>query len=253
MNQRLKNNKGITLIALIITIIILIILAGISISILTGQDGLINKVKQGTQNYQNAAIEEQERLNTIYDGVGTGIASNTGTIYDVSEKQRKIDELQAELDALKADLGDKAATPNKMLKDYQAYVNGELVTGMIESKSEQTYTPGTTNQTIAAGQYLSGDQTILGDADLKAENIKNGVEIFGITGTLTDKHIETGYVDITYSHSSWLYKTINFSRSYTSTPVVYYKYGAGQTGGCVYLHETSVSSFKLGYILDCSW
>ena len=230
MKERLKNSKGITLIALIITIIILIILAGISISILTGQDGLINKAKQGTQNYQNAAIEEQAMLNNLFDDFTTGVAIASG-----------------DLEAITHIDNEQAATSDKILKDYKAYVNGELVTGMIESKSEQTYTPGTTNQTIAAGQYLSGDQTILGDADLKVENIKNGVEIFGITGTLTDKHIETGYVDITYSHSSWLYKTINFSRSYTSTPVVYYKYGAGQTGGCVYLHETSVSSFKLGY------
>ena len=34
-----KNNKGITLIALVVSIIVLLILAGISISILTGQNG----------------------------------------------------------------------------------------------------------------------------------------------------------------------------------------------------------------------
>ena len=230
MKAKLKNNKGITLIALIITIIILIILAGISISILTGQDGLINKAKQGTQNYQNAAIEEQVMLNNLFDDFTTGVAIASG-----------------DLEAITHIDNEQAATSDKILKDYKAYVNGELVTGMIESKSEQTYTPGTTNQTIAAGQYLSGDQTILGDADLKAENIKNGVEIFGITGTLTDKHIETGYVDITYSYSDWLYKTINFSRSYSSNPAVYYKYNAGSTGGSVYLYSTSTTGFRFGY------
>ena len=53
----MRNNKGITLIALVITIIVLIILAGISISILMGEDGLITKAKQGAQNYQNASVE----------------------------------------------------------------------------------------------------------------------------------------------------------------------------------------------------
>ena len=47
----------------------------------------------------------------------------------------------------------------------------------------QTITPGTTNQTIASGKYLTGAQTILGDADLVAENIKKDVTIFGVTGT----------------------------------------------------------------------
>ena len=62
----MRKNNGITLMALVITIIILIILAGISISLLMGEDGLITKAKQGAQNYQNATLEEQERLNTLY-------------------------------------------------------------------------------------------------------------------------------------------------------------------------------------------
>lgn len=46
-----------------------------------------------------------------------------------------------------------------------------------------TYTPTTTNQVINAGQYINGVQTILGDANLIAGNIKKDVSIFSITGT----------------------------------------------------------------------
>ena len=49
-------------------------------------------------------------------------------------------------------------------------------------KAAQTYTPGTTNQTIAAGRWLTGAQTINGDANLVANNIKSGVTIFGVMG-----------------------------------------------------------------------
>ena len=59
---------------------------------------------------------------------------------------------------------------------------GLKITGTIASKAAATYTPGTTNQTIASGQYLSGAQTIKGDANLVAANIKKGTSIFGITG-----------------------------------------------------------------------
>ena len=83
MKETLKSKKGITLIALIITIIVLIILAGISIAVLTGEDGLITKAKQGAQNYQNAAIEEQQALNSIYTQADTqlttGSTNNSGT------------------------------------------------------------------------------------------------------------------------------------------------------------------------------
>ena len=53
----------------------------------------------------------------------------------------------------------------------------------VTKKSAATYIPKTTNQSIASGQYLSGTQTIKGDANLVAGNIKSGVSIFGVTGT----------------------------------------------------------------------
>ena len=53
----------------------------------------------------------------------------------------------------------------------------------VTKKAAATYTPKTTDQSIASGQYLSGTQTIKGDANLVAGNIKSGVSIFGVTGT----------------------------------------------------------------------
>ena len=67
----------------------------------------------------------------------------------------------------------------------------------VTKKSAATYTPGTSDQNIASGQYLNGTQTIKGDsnltagniqtikgdANLVAGNIKSGVSIFGVTGT----------------------------------------------------------------------
>ena len=58
--NKLKKNKGITLIALVITIIIMVMLAGISISILGGQDGLIEKAKSGANDYK--ASSDLEKL-----------------------------------------------------------------------------------------------------------------------------------------------------------------------------------------------
>lgn len=53
----------------------------------------------------------------------------------------------------------------------------------VTKKAAATYTPKTSDQSIAASQYLSGAQTIKGDANLVAGNIKSGVSIFGVTGT----------------------------------------------------------------------
>ena len=53
----------------------------------------------------------------------------------------------------------------------------------VTKKSAATYTPGTSDQSIASGQYLNGTQTIKGDSNLTAGNIKNGVRIFNVTGS----------------------------------------------------------------------
>lgn len=56
-------------------------------------------------------------------------------------------------------------------------------TSQLTAKAAATYTPTTADQTIASGQYLTGAQTIKGDANLLAENIKKDVSIFSIVGT----------------------------------------------------------------------
>ena len=61
-------------------------------------------------------------------------------------------------------------------------ISGSL-TYQLPTKAGTTYTPSTTNQTIASGTYLTGAQTIVGDANLVPANIAQGVSIFGVTGT----------------------------------------------------------------------
>lgn len=53
----------------------------------------------------------------------------------------------------------------------------------LDTQAAQTITPGTVDKTIAVGLYLTGTQTIKGDANLLPENIVSGKTIFGVAGT----------------------------------------------------------------------
>ncbi len=80
-----RKERGITLIALVITIIVLLILAGVSIAMLTGENGILTQAQRAKTETENAATNEQARLdeyNQIMDnwinGGTTGGGDTTG-------------------------------------------------------------------------------------------------------------------------------------------------------------------------------
>ena len=65
--KTIKKNNGITLIALVITIIVLLILAGVTIATLTGENGILTRASQASE--QTEIAEEKEQLSLAYTGV----------------------------------------------------------------------------------------------------------------------------------------------------------------------------------------
>ena len=121
----------------------------------------------------------------------------------------------------------------------------------VTKKSATTYTPGTTDQTIASGQYLNGTQIIKGDSNLVAGNIKSGVSIFGVsgsyagsggssgglvtkTGTTTSATIETGLSSIKI--------LVIYTDSFSSTGFIQGTYVADE-GIMHYTYCSSYSSY----------
>ena len=83
MRVNFKENKGITLIALVVTIIVLLILAGISISMLTGQNGILNRASEAKEKTATAQKEENETLNDyekIMDKYTSNLSSTKETM-----------------------------------------------------------------------------------------------------------------------------------------------------------------------------
>lgn len=69
----MKEQKGITLVALVITIIILLILAGISIATLSGDNGLFNRARQAKNNTLDAQNRENEALNSYNNAIDNAL------------------------------------------------------------------------------------------------------------------------------------------------------------------------------------
>ena len=149
----------------------------------------------------------------------------------------------------------------------QGYHNGQgYIDQSIATKGAQTYTPSTVNQTIGAGQYLSGTQTILGDPNLVAANIRIGKSIFGVNGNYKGDNIYLPLI------SKGMFKNgfsiINAKKPGTSSYTMYINENAGSGSEiyvgiyesnpgygasiCAYcpmpVNLTDYNTFRIGYI-----
>lgn len=57
-----KKERGITLVALVVTVVVLLILAGITLTLVLGQNGIVTKTNAAKTNYTNAQAQETEEL-----------------------------------------------------------------------------------------------------------------------------------------------------------------------------------------------
>ena len=74
------NNNGITLIALVITIIVLIILAGVAISMLSGDNGILNQAAEAREQTEQESTAEQVRLAVTTSMINENHKVDPGTL-----------------------------------------------------------------------------------------------------------------------------------------------------------------------------
>ena len=89
----MRNKKGITLVSLVVTIIVLIILAGVSINLTLGENGIITIAKKARENMELAKEDEERQLNELYaqivtEGGSSGSASDDAIIRLVEFKRQ---------------------------------------------------------------------------------------------------------------------------------------------------------------------
>ena len=80
--KQVMEKNGITLIALVVTIVVLLILAGITISLVFSENGIITKAQEAANKTKEAVINEQEGFNKLYNELVNALDSEKGEKWD---------------------------------------------------------------------------------------------------------------------------------------------------------------------------
>mgnify|MGYP004588358563 FL=1 len=149
--QKLKNQNGITLVALVITTIILLVLAGITVVALSGENGLFSKTKQAREKY--SISEAKEKLTTKLMQLQTEVTDEEQRSATIEDINKLVDENSKYYD--KEIEGVKDRNENKLVKisGYYFEVDGQLnIVGNIDASelvvTETTYKVNSTNENI---------------------------------------------------------------------------------------------------------
>ena len=139
----MKKEKGITLVTLVITIIILIILAGVSITTLVGDNGIITKAKQARENIIYAGKEEQEQLNELFleleqNGSYTEDEEDAKKDEMIELLQKQVEELKQQVSELQQE-NESLEQENETMKQEIANLNTQIenLNGQISNLKEE--------------------------------------------------------------------------------------------------------------------
>ena len=177
MNKNFKNKqeRGITLIALVVTIVVLLILAGVSISLVLSNNGVISKSKDARNQYAEAQTNDEKQLNEVSDWIEETVGEKAGgSDYDPASDGVPIPEGYYYVGGTKA----KGLVISDAEADNEKYKGQENV-GKDLSGNQWVWvpveTPSSLYTTVAAGQALSGSTGV------KTTKYTNSAMISGIT------------------------------------------------------------------------
>jgi type II secretory pathway pseudopilin PulG len=159
----MRNQKGITLIALVITIIVLLILAGVTIAMLTGENGILTNANKSSSS--NAYYGADEQMKLAYMSVRAEIMAQTVA----DSRYSPVDHIEDLADVVRKDLNIPASTATKV-GNWTVSASGSIIT--IRYDDNKIYEKTIDANTPKQNGYVIGKITVYDAANGDAQYAK---------------------------------------------------------------------------------
>ncbi len=206
----MKKRDGITLVALVITIVILIILAGVSLNLTLGESGIVTIAKQAKENMEIAQIKEETKLNELYTQIEVegGITGNLN--YDAIEKLQEFKRAIANAITNQGIPTSEDATKEEMVE------NINKIKGNTEfNVSQLLYNSTKKNETTQFKEITGGSFT-------QSVYAENGTSMYAQSQPTTARTDKIKLIEINNDTITALYTcTFRLGRSFSETGNLY--------------------------------
>ena len=196
MSIRKTKEKGITLIALMVTIIVIIILAGITISAIKGNSGIISKADESKSQTERTEVIEKAKMTISNEIVGNG--GNELTRSELKEILEKYFIEVPEDYTMDTELTTKSEYGNYKIKVSEIYDRDIMIASEEESDDNTTITPSTPSQSQTSsstgGNSSSSNNSTSGSTSNNGNTTTGGNT--GSSGTLVSEN-STTEIDVT--------------------------------------------------------
>lgn len=138
----MKGNKGITLIALVITIIVLLILAGVSIAMLSGENSILTRARSAGKESSISSAKEQIAL-----AINEGITEYDALVYSNNTTASMVEQVKTKITTAVSNINKDSAVTATVTTELSSSANGKVT---ITYKGDNTSIVGTIDKTTCA-------------------------------------------------------------------------------------------------------
>ena len=191
MKTKIKNEKGITLIALVVTIVVLLILAGVSINAVFSDNGIIKRAQEAQNKMDEAQQNDLDAINGLNEWIDSMSNTNKSTITPTKTKLG--------MPTLTYISSNHQINLSKVVNvDHYDFYNGSTKLCTIDANGDAVGTPELTTMDVNGEYFIIALTDSTGNTRLNADAIPNtaSIKVKAVPASNSEQYLESDFSNV---------------------------------------------------------